>query len=170
MSEITGYVFVAGWLIALALLAGAIGRYHSYQRESQGVLGWVVIAAALAVALSRLSDMETALILFVAALGLFGSFTIIGIPIWIGLRRLGRGKLVDAAVAGVMAACLGWWSFTFLSGSRDLSKSGDWTKILEPSNVLAIIALAGAAGGLVAWLWVYGRKVPANASDRNLEK
>jgi hypothetical protein len=152
-------IFTAGWLITLAFLAGAIGGYHRYRRESQGLLGWVVVTAAVAVVSFRLSDIEAVLIIFIAALGLFGSSTIIGIPFWLGLRRIGRGKLVDAAVAGMVVACLGWWSFVFLGGDRD------WVKIIEPSYILAAIAVAGGVGGLIAWHLAYGRKVSANVGS-----
>jgi hypothetical protein len=169
VANIFGEALIAGLLVVLALLAGtAFGNLHPYRREAAGLLVGLFVAAATPLVLLVIPNLLEVLtapflgevlfqlfLFYFYALGLFGSFTIIGIPLWLGLRWIGRGKLIDAALLGVVVAYLGWGLFLFLGGDRDL------TIMFKPSSLLGAIGVSGLVGSLVAWHLVYGRKRPA---------
>jgi hypothetical protein len=148
-------------------LRAQLDANHRYRLESQGLLVGVIVATVTAVAsmilpgvTSRESAelMEGTILIFSIALGVFGSFPVIGIPIWLGLRRLGRGKPFDATIAGLVVAYLAWIIYLLLAGERD------FLEILKPNELLGMIAVCSCIGSLVAWQLVYGRKVPMRGS------
>jgi hypothetical protein len=153
---------VIGYVVLLAILASAITGTEHVRRGSRGLLAGVIVAAALSAASYSLhksfSDPVGFLLLSSLALGLFGSFTIVGLPLWLGLRRLGRGRVFVAVAVGVGVSSLGWCGLMFLVGEREIAEIFQHTL-----KIIVALAIGGGAGSLVAWTVVYGGRISTRA-------
>jgi hypothetical protein len=70
---------------------------------------------------------------------------LIASPIWFVLKRVGRNKLVDAAVLGFLLTFASWC----ISGYGSVTAKDFPLELVRQS---AIFGLAGAASGIVTWL------------------
>jgi hypothetical protein len=163
MPEIVPMIFAIGWITLLALIGGSVVASNNLlRRSSRGLLTGLVVGVASAFAILYAAKMplrgpqinEGIVIFIVLVFGVYGWFTFLGLLIWIGLRRLGRGHWIEAAIVGMFVGWVNLFGLALASGGRER----DFLAKFKYPEINLALTLSCGIGSLVAWTLVYRKR------------